>query len=84
MLNHHFRDLQNSIHSAQREPDLTLFELARQRLGQIEAMVAMLPRAEARAVYRRLDALLPADWPLWMEACRYGDAGAGVGPRILH
>ncbi|MGK0440647.1 MAG: hypothetical protein ACJA0N_000442, partial [Pseudohongiellaceae bacterium] len=43
-----------------------------------------LSELEQHRAYWEIDNLLPMEWPLWMEACRYGDALVMPASQTLH
>jgi hypothetical protein len=80
MLNNYLADLKNTIYWAQCQDDMDVFNLARKRMEKAVRFVASIDCAQTRqAAYSEIDELLPTEWPMWMEACRYQDLPASVG-----
>ncbi len=73
MLSTHMEDLQNCIQWAQYQQDVDVLCLARVRMQALEKCVGQLPAPEQQRAYRQIDAMLPMEWPFWMELCRYED-----------
>lgn len=74
MLSRYLEDLQHSIQWAQFEDDLDVLNLARHKMEEAMSFIAGLNSCQQQqSAYRQLDSLLPMEWPIWMEACRYGD-----------
>lgn len=73
MLNHYIDNLENTIQWAQCQEDLDILMLARKRMDQLLEFTRTLPLSDQIRVHQRLDEVLPMEWPLWMEACRYED-----------
>ncbi len=87
MLEQYLDNLKTTIQWAHYRDDLDVLSLARTRMDQLQAFVQTLPPADQARVQQRIERVLPMEWPLWMEACRYGDGDAGVPPaegRVLH
>lgn len=78
MLSRYLEDLQHSIQWAQFEDDLDVLNLARCKMEEAMSFIAGLNNSQQQqSAYRQLDNLLPMEWPIWMEACRYGDQANG-------
>lgn len=73
MLENYFNNLQECINFARNQDDLDVLFLARERMNQLLSAVSVLPLEKRRKVQRDIDDVLPMEWPLWMEACRYHD-----------
>ena len=74
MLDQSIKDLQKSIQWAKQEEDIDILHLARERMTQLEALINKLSNdQQQQQAYADVDDMLPMEWPLWMEACRYGD-----------
>lgn len=85
MLHHYIDNLQSSIQWAQYQDDFDVLCLARDYMDQLLTFVGTLPVREQMQAYSAIDQVLPMEWPLWMEACRYQDGGQLVNPkRVLH
>lgn len=78
MLSTYLDKLQHSIHWAHIEDDIDVLSLARESFDQLLHFVGTLPLPEQLRAHRCIDQVLPMEWPLWMEACRYED---GYSPR---
>ena len=77
-----FENLQHSIRWAMFDLDIDVLQFAQQQLQQAEARIVSLPRTEQQQAWQQLDALLPMEWPLWMELCR--EQVTAEQPRVLH
>ena len=86
MLNIHLENLQNSILWAQFQDDLEVLYHARDNLHQLLSIVSELPVAEQLKAQETIEQVLPMEWPLWMEACRYEDGSryTANANRVLH
>ena len=85
MLNNYIDKLQSSISWAQQQDDIDVLCLARNSMEQLMDFVATLPAADQMQVHQDIEKVLPMEWPLWMEACRYQDGEPGeYGEVILH
>ena len=84
MFDRQLDNLRLTIEWAQRDQHLTMFHTAKTQLHQLEACLAHLPKFEQRLLYRLIDEILPMEWPLWMEACRYNDVSVQKQTRVLH
>lgn len=73
MFDQHIKNLQSSIQWAQQAEDLDILQLARSRMDQLVALISKLADEDRAKAYAHIDELLPMEWPLWMEACRYED-----------
>lgn len=80
MLDQHIENLQSSIQWAQQGEDLDILQLARSRMEQLMTLISELADDERQKAYAHIDKLLPMEWPLWMEACRYEDHSADIVP----
>ena len=60
------QELDNSIHAAMRCHDPVVLQLARERLERALDLGEALPAVLAASWRRRIDAMLPGDWPFWM------------------
>lgn len=78
MLNDYLVDLQNSIKWAQHQDDIDVLCLARDNMNQLLGFVATLSETAQCQVHQHLHELLPMEWPMWMEACRYDDVNDGL------
>ena len=85
MLNNYIDNLQNSIQWAQYQDDIDILCLARDQMDQLAAYITTLPEAEQQQINQQIDHVLPMEWPLWMEACRYQDGEHMPGHQVtLH
>jgi hypothetical protein len=50
-----------------------VLQQARRSMQQLQAVIAQLDSDAQRRANQTVDALLPMEWPLWMEACRFED-----------
>jgi hypothetical protein len=75
MLSNYLENLQNSIVWAQTEDDINVLCAARDQLDQLLSFVSTLPQPDQIHAHLHIDKVLPMEWPLWMEACRYEDGG---------
>lgn len=73
MFDQHLENLQSTIQWAQQAEDLDILQLARSRMDQLMALISKLADEDQKKAYAHIDNLLPMEWPLWMEACRYED-----------
>jgi hypothetical protein len=62
--------LRTAILSAQCFPDADLRRLAVRRYFALHRALGDLPPPVQAHVDRRMHAMLPTDWPLWVESCR--------------
>ncbi|WP_101758587.1 hypothetical protein [Oceanicoccus sp. KOV_DT_Chl] len=76
MLSHHIENLQNSILWAQQQDDLDVLCQARDHLTQLMSFVSELPMVDQIQAQQTIEQVLPMEWPLWMEACRYEDGNS--------
>lgn len=85
MLNHYLKELETSIHWARCGGDIDVLHLARDRMDQLLEFARTLPLPQQVQVHQTIDQVLPMEWPLWMEACRYED-GVETRPAgaVLH
>lgn len=80
MLNHYIENLESTIQWAQFQDDIDVLCLARDHMNQLLDFVDTLPVPEQVKAQMSIDRVLPMEWPLWMEACRYEDQ-APMAPR---
>ena len=73
MLSTYINNLENTIQWAQYQDDIDILCLARDHMDQLLAFVGTLPLQDQQQAHIHLVELLPMEWPLWMEACRYED-----------
>jgi hypothetical protein len=73
MLKDYIQNLEHSIVWAQHEDDFDVLCLAKQNMDQLMDFVSELSVDDQQRAHRRINQVLPMEWPLWMEACRYGD-----------
>jgi hypothetical protein len=83
VLNTQLHRLENSILSAQLHADVDVYRIASQRFDELMEEVECLPIDEAWLMEERVYELLPSDWVLWMEVCRYVSAPDDPA-RLLH
>jgi hypothetical protein len=84
MLNHYLVDLASSIQWAQCQDDMDVLRMAKARLNDAISYVAGMDcDQQKQAAFAQIDQLLPMEWPMWMEACRFGDA-ATADATLLH
>jgi hypothetical protein len=84
MLNHFIGKLQQTIQWAQQQDDIEVLCLARESMNQLLDFADGLPATEQVQIHQHLDRLLPMEWPLWMEACRYQDGTVSSASPTLH
>ena len=73
MLHNYIENLQNSIIWAQHQDDIDVLYLARDNMNQLLNFITTLPEALQHQAHQTIDNVLPMEWPMWMEACRYED-----------
>jgi hypothetical protein len=73
MLHTYIANLQNSIIWAQHQDDIDVLYLARDNMNQLLNFITTLPEALQTQAHQTIDNVLPMEWPMWMEACRYED-----------
>lgn len=73
MLTNYIDNLQSTIQWAQYQDDLDVLCLARDRMNQLLSFVDTLPVNDQQQAYQHIDEMVPMEWPMWMEACRYED-----------
>lgn len=73
MLDQYFENLQHSIQWAKYEDDLDVLCLAKHNMDMLMELITTLPSDDQQKAHRKIDEVLPMEWPLWMEACRYED-----------
>jgi len=83
MLATYMENLQGCIQWAQFQEDSDVLCLARQRMQELERFVSQLPAPEQQTAYQQIDLILPMEWPLWMENCRYQDEHQ-ASQQLLH
>ncbi len=76
MLNNYIDNLQSSIIWAQQQDDIDVLCLARDNMNQLMDFVTTLPAADQMQAHQHIEDVLPMEWPLWMEACRYEDGAS--------
>lgn len=84
MLHTYIDQLQHSIQWAEQQDDIDVLCLARDSMDQLLAFVSTLPAAAQMQAQQRIDRVLPMEWPLWMEACRYQDGSQRRVGQTLH
>lgn len=85
MLSQYIDNLENTIQWAQYQDDIDVLKLARHHMDTLMAFASTLPVPEQVRIHQKLDQVLPMEWPLWMEACRYEDGAAvSVQSATLH
>lgn len=85
MLSQYIDNLENTIQWARYEEDIDVLRLARDHMDRLLDYTRTLPVAEQMHVHQQLDQVLPMEWPLWMEACRYEDEIVADGQGVtLH
>ena len=73
MINQYIENLESSIQWAQLEDDLNVLCMARDQMDQLMSAMSGLSLVEQEKAQQHIDTILPMEWPLWMEACRYQD-----------
>ena len=73
MLNHYIENLEKSIQWVQCHNDFDVLCLAKERMDQLIKFVSTLSKEDQHKAYSDVESVLPMEWPLWMEACRYDD-----------
>ena len=76
MLNNYIDNLQSSIIWAQQQDDIDVLCLARDNMNQLMDFVTTLPAVDQMQAHQHIEDVLPMEWPLWMEACRYEDGAS--------
>lgn len=76
MLTGYIDNLEASIKWAQCQDDIDVLCMARDRMTQLMEFVSTQPEEVKLHAYQHIDQVLPMEWPLWMEACRYQDVEA--------
>lgn len=84
MLNQYIENLESTIQWAQYQDDLDILCLARERMDQLLDFVQTLPVSDQIRAQMTIDRVLPMEWPLWMEACRYEEAATNPAVATLH
>lgn len=77
MFNRYLENLQTSIQWAMHDADLDVLCLARDQHDRLLSLVTILPDQFQPVWQEQIESVLPMEWPLWMEACRYRDTGIG-------
>ena len=83
MLASYMENLQGCIQWASLREDMDILCLARERMQELEQFVSQLPAQEQQSAYLLIDDILPMEWPLWMETCRY-EEGQQLGQQLIH
>ena len=83
MLASYVQNLQGCIQWASLQEDMDVLCLARERMQELEQFVSQLPAAEQQSAYLLIDDILPMEWPLWMETCRYEEERQ-IGQHLIH
>ena len=73
MFDQQLENLRRSILWAEQDQNIEIFRMAGVQLEALERYVLVLSEQDQARAYEAIDQMLPFDWPLWMEACRYGD-----------
>jgi hypothetical protein len=73
MLSRYIENLQSTIVWAQVQDDIDVLCMARDNMDQLMSFVSTLSTIEQHYAHEHIDRVLPMEWPLWMEACRYSD-----------
>lgn len=76
MLAGYMDQLRNTIAWAHYQDDIDSLYLARDSMQQLMQWVDLLPKAAQQQACYAIDSLLPMEWPLWMEACRFDDGSS--------
>lgn len=84
MYDSQLNNLRTTIEWAQRDQDLQIFRMAGVQLNQLESYLAHLSELEQRRAQNAINKMLPMEWPLWMEACRYDDVFVQSQPVTIH
>ena len=85
MLNNYIGNLQSSIQWAHCQDDIDILCLARDQMNQLMSFVTTLAEVDQQQAHLDIDQVLPMEWPLWMEACRYEDGGSVAAKTVtLH
>ncbi|WP_339338947.1 hypothetical protein [uncultured Oceanicoccus sp.] len=82
MLNNYMTNLHNSIIWAQQQDDIDVLCLARDTMNQLMDFVTTLPAADQMQAQQHIESVLPMEWPLWMEACRYKDVASNERTKV--
>jgi hypothetical protein len=83
MLASYVQNLQGCIQWASLQEDMDVLCLARERMQELEQYVSQLPVAQQQSAYLLIDDILPMEWPLWMETCRYEEERQ-MGQHLIH
>jgi hypothetical protein len=85
MLESHINNLQASIQWAQYQDDIDVLNMARTTMDELVHFITTLPESQQQDAYLHIDNVLPMEWPIWMEACRYNDSEpVAAQPVVLH
>ena len=84
MFDRQLENLRRSIAWAQQDQNLEIFRMAGVQLQALERYVVGLSEQEQHQAYTAIDAMLPIEWPMWMEACRYDDVAVQSATATLH
>ncbi|WP_019528728.1 hypothetical protein [Dasania marina] len=84
MFNQQLANLRTSIEWAQRDQSLDIFRMAGAQLEKLECYVCCLSSQQQQQAYQAIESMLPMEWPLWMEACRYDDVLVQAPSATLH
>lgn len=85
MLSSYIDNLQSSIRWAHCQNDIDVLCLAREHMNQLMSFVTTLPEVDQQQAHQHIEQVLPMEWPLWMEACRYEDRDITTAQRAtLH
>lgn len=84
MFDHQLENLRRSIAWAEQDQDLEIFRMASVQLQALERCVIGLSEQEQNQAYNAIDAMLPIEWPMWMEACRYDDVAVQAPSASVH
>ena len=84
MLGHYIDNLENRILWAQQQDDIDILCAVRDNMNHLMDFVSTLPQVAQLMAHQHIEQVLPMEWPLWMEACRYQDEGDSAIPSVLH
>ena len=77
-------NLRISIEWAQRDQNLEIFRMASVQLETLESFIKSLSEFDQHKAFQAIERLLPMEWPLWMEACRYNDVSVQTMSGTIH
>lgn len=83
MLASYMENLQGCIEWARFQQDQDVLCLARERMRELEQFISQLPESDQQTAYLLVEDILPMEWPLWMESCRYEDEQL-ASQQLLH